>query len=561
MLKDAQQQIWEVVVTLEILMVTSEAYPLAKTGGLGDAVSGLAQAVCAENIPVTIMMPGWRNTLEKLHDVRQIAVLDDLPGGTATLVAGDSKALGLRVLLLCNDALFDRDGLYVDADGKEYADNAVRFAALSMAAAHVGRGLEAYDRPAIIHAHDWHAALTPLYLHQFGVTGVKTALTLHNVAFQGVYPKDVAPALNLKSQYTTSDALEFWGQINFLKAGIRFSDRITVVSHNYAREVLTPRYGCGLEGLLAARNDDLVAIPNGIDTRLWDPRHDPYLGHKTFSADRMENKAACKGRLQAAYGLESGKSSFLLAMGNRLTEQKMVDVAARALPEALEKYPQLQLCIMGQGERQAEIALSELAQRYPGRCGVYIGYSEARAHMLHAGADALLHGSRFEPFGLTPLYAMRYGTIPIGSRVGGMADTIIDPGHGYISPDLFKATGILFDGDSQDDMLGGIDRAISLNALPLVWRTLQRNAMTARMGWEGSAPLYVHMYQALRPDVTLGRVPERGVVSTFGLAAGRHSAVLARQVVKASREGARLPVRQLASTPIDDVVPTGTSIV
>lgn len=546
---------------LETLMVTSEAYPLAKTGGLGDAVSGLAHALGSENIPVTIMMPGWRNTLEKLHDVRQVAQLDNLPGGAATLKEGESKALGLRVLLVCNDRLFHRDGLYIDADGQEYADNAIRFAALSMAAASVGRGLPNVVRPAIIHAHDWHAALTPLFLHQLGVADVKTVLTLHNVAFQGIYPLEIAAELGIQERYCTPDALEFWGRMNFLKAGIQFSDRITVVSHNYAREILTPRFGCGMEGLLAARGDDVVAIPNGIDTQLWDPRHDPYLGSRTFSADRMENKAACKHRLQEAYGLTPSRTAFLLAMGSRLTAQKMVDVAARALPLALEKHPQLQVCVLGRGDRRAETELMELAQRYPGRCGVHIGFSEAQAHLLHAGADVLLHGSRFEPFGLTPLYSMRYGTIPIASRVGGMVDTITDPESGGGSVHVSKPTGLLFEGESEHDMLRGIDRAVSLHAMPLMWRTLQRNAMTAPMGWERCAPQYAHLYQALRPDVALGRVPERVRFSTFGRPSGMSGPVFTKQTTKPVRDGVRTPTRTVSAPPaIDAVVPTNTSI-
>lgn len=547
--------------TLETLMVTSEAYPLAKTGGLGDAVSGLAHSLSAENITVTIMMPGWRNTLDKLQDARPLFRFDDLPGGPATLYAGVCRALGLQVLLLHNDSLFDRDGLYVDSNGNEYADNAVRFAALSMAAAYVGRGLPGVTRPSIVHAHDWHAALTPLFLHQLGVSDVKTVLTLHNVAFQGVYPLEMAPELGIHERYCTADALEFWGRMNFLKAGIQFSDRITVVSHNYSREILTPRFGCGLEGLFAARGDDLMAIPNGIDTELWDPRHDPYLGSKTFSADRMDNKASCKQRLQAAYGLKPDRTSFLLAMGSRLTEQKMVDVAARALPLALEQYPQLQVCVLGQGDRRAETELRELAQRYPARCGVHIGFSEAQAHLLHAGADALLHGSRFEPFGLTPLYSMRYGTIPIASRVGGMVDTIVDPGSSHSSTDISNATGLLFEGESEKDMLEGIGRAIALHAMPLIWRTLQRNAMTAPMGWERCAPMYAHLYQALRPDVVLGRVPERIQVNTRGRPVGVSMPLLAKQTMKAGRDGARTAAMPPPTSPhIDGAVPTGTSI-
>lgn len=547
--------------TLNILMVTSEAYPLAKTGGLGDATSGLAQAVNSENTPVTVMVPAWRGTLEKLHDVRQVAQLADLPGGPATLLAGDSKELGVPVLLLQNGALYDREGLYVDPDGEEYADNAVRFAALSMAAAHVARGVGVWPRPAVVHVHDWHTALTPLFMDQLGVTDVKSMLTLHNVAFQGVYPMDIAPVLGIHERYCQPDGMEFWGKLNFLKAGIRFADLVTVVSNNYAREILTPRFGCGLEGALAERGKDLVAIPNGIDTKIWDPSHDIYLRGTSYSVDQLGNKSRCKRKLQAAYGLQEASGTFLLAMGSRLTHQKMADVAAEALPMALEKHPGLQICIMGKGDKTAEAALVQLAQRYPGRCGVHIGYTEPRAHLLHAGADALLHGSRFEPFGLTPLYAMRYGTVPVGSRVGGMVDTIVDPGDDAAAPAMRKATGILFDGDRPEDMLHAIDRAVTLKQYPVLWRNLQRNGMMADMGWERVAPIYVSSYQSLRPDVALGRVPERASTEPKVDASVRQARMLAAAALRHPPEPVRFPVRALASTaPVAAGAASGVSV-
>lgn len=524
--------------TFEILMVTSEVYPLAKTGGLGDAVSGLARAVRNQSMPVTIMLPGWRNTLQKLQNVQHIAVLPDAPGGPVTLMAGYCPVLGARIVLVCNDALFDRDGFYVNADGQEYTDNGIRFAALSMAAACVARGIASLPRPAVLHVHDWHAALAPLFMHQLGVKDVKSVLTLHNVAFQGIYPMSMAPSLGIHHRYCGPDGMEFWGQLNFLKAGIQFADRITVVSRNYAREILTPRFGCGLEGSLAARHDDVIAIPNGIDTTVWDPAQDMYLGQAKFSAAHMENKALCKQTLQAIYGLPLRKDAFLLAMGSRLTGQKMADVAIQAIPMALEKYPSLQLCIMGKGETQAETALLELAQRYPRRCGVHIGYSEARAHLLHAGADALLHGSRFEPFGLTPLYAMRYGTVPLASRVGGMVDTIQDAGPHCSTGVLSRATGILFEGDSAADMVRAIERAMALKALPFVWRTLQRNAMTAPMGWERTAPLYVDVYRTLRSDIALDRADpsNSGKPEYLALSPGRQAAIFARSALTAASQ-------------------------
>ncbi|MGB6103178.1 MAG: glycogen synthase GlgA [Pusillimonas sp.] len=499
---------------LKILTVTAEAFPLAKTGGLGDAVSGLGQSLAAmPGLQLSLMLPAYPGTLETVRYLRRVAVLTDMPGGDAVLLAGECPELGLPVLLLQNDALYRRVGLYVAADGSEHKDNAVRFAALAHAAVRVARGIESVLRPNIVHCHDWHAGLVPLLIRQQGVQEVKTVLTLHNVAFQGVFPGQRAAALGIAERYCADRGEEAAGCLNFLEAGIRHADLITVVSHNYAREILTPVFGCGLEGALRARARDMVAIPNGIDTRLWNPQCDPYLGGNAFSAEQPGNKKQCKRELQRSFGLREDDAAVLMAMGSRLTTQKMADVAADAIPLALRAHPALQVCIMGQGDKLLERRLATLAQAYPGRCGVHIGFDEARAHQLHAGADMLLHGSRFEPFGLTPIYAMRYGAIPIGSRLGGMADTIIDPGAQQPAAAMRAGSGILFDGDRAQDMVRAISRALSLHAQPDIWRAMRRNAMRADFDWAGTAPMYVRAYQALRPDVALNCIPERRRVS------------------------------------------------
>ncbi|PLC54543.1 glycogen synthase GlgA [Pollutimonas nitritireducens] len=494
---------------LRILAVTSEAFPLAKTGGLGDAVSGLSMSVQEGGAQVTLLLPAYPSTMSHVSQVSVVSVLDGLPGGDATLLSAYCPELGLPVLLLKNDALYERAGYYVDPDGIEYADNALRFAALSHGAARIAQGLEGIPRPHIVHAHDWHTALTPLLMHQMKVTDIRTVLTLHNVAFQGVFPMANADALGIAPQYRTDEGMEYWGQLNFLKAGIRYADLITVVSHNYAREILTPRFGCGLEGVLATRSSDIISIPNGIDTKLWNPQADPYLRGRPFSADHLSNKALCKSDLQRSFGLVENPRATVMAMGSRLTSQKMADLAANAIPMALDAHTDLQVCIMGMGDHALEARLSQLVGRYPGRCSVSIGFEEARAHLLHAGADMLLHGSRFEPFGLTPLYSMRYGTIPVASRVGGMADTIVDPGAGQAAGAMHAATGVLFDGESTDDMVRAIARAMGLRSYPAIWRAMQMNGMRADFSWAKTAPAYLSAYQSLCPAVGLERIPER----------------------------------------------------
>jgi starch synthase len=460
----------------------------------------MARALHDSGTLVTVMLPAYRGTVEKLTQVREIARLRRLPGGEARLLHGLCPALGnVPVLLLQNDKLYDRDHLYVDADGREYEDNAIRFAALSHAATRVAAGATPLPRPDIVHAHDWHTGLVPLLLRDKGINA-RTVLTVHNMAFQGVYPMDMAATLGVDARHLTVEGIEYWGKLSFLKAGIRYADRITTVSHTYAREILTERFGCGLEGVLATRLHDLLAVPNGIDPQEWDPATDPHLGDHPFSVNDLANKPRCKLSLQSHFGLDQNPRAPLLVMGSRLTNQKMADVAVQAIPRVLDDYPDLQVAVLGQGEKWIEASLRQLQRCYPGRCGARIGFDEATAHMLHAGGDMLLHGSRFEPFGLTPLYAMRYGTIPVGSRVGGMADTITDPGAHAGREAMRHATGLLFDGDTPDAMTAAIARAMGLYRRPAIWQAMRYRAMTADFSWERAVPGYDRLFRSLMPD-------------------------------------------------------------
>lgn len=485
---------------LKILTVASEAFPLAKTGGLGDAVSGMARAVHSMGTDISVLLPAYRGVSKRLRHARFVGRLHGLPGGDARLIKGYCPDSGVGVLLLDNPALYDRDGLYLDADGVEYSDNATRFAALSHAAARVASGVHGQARADVLHAHDWHAALAPLVLRQMGIRDVRTVLTLHNVAFQGSFDSAYAEHTGLAPDLVTGSGLLSEDRINFLRAGIVNADKITVVSENYSREILTAQFGCGLDALLRERQSDLLAIPNGIDASLWNPATDPYLRACHFDADDMRNKAVCKRRLQSRFGLSESPNATMLVMGSRLTGQKMADVVANALPHALERHPDLQVCVVGCGEKQIEMQLQAVGERYAGRCAVHIGYSEDIAHLLHAGGDILLHGSRFEPFGLTPLYSMRYGTIPIGSSVGGMVDTIHDPGGTADDASMCSATGLLFHGDDEHSICEAITRALCLWSNRRVWRRIQRNAMQKDFSWERTAPAYIRCYQALCPD-------------------------------------------------------------
>ncbi|NYT75572.1 glycogen synthase GlgA [Alcaligenaceae bacterium] len=525
--------------TLKVLAVSAEAYPLAKTGGLGDAVSGMLYALAEDGVDVRLLLPAYRGVVEQLERVHEVAKLSGLPGGDAVLLSGDCPELGIPVLALVNDALYDRDMLYVGPDGEGFDDNDLRYAALSCAAARLARGIASVPRPHVVHAHDWHAALTPLFMRQLRVDDVRSVLTLHNLAFQGDFSVDRASRIGINEDALLQEAcLDHNGRINFLKAGIRCSDLITVVSHQYAREILTPEFGCGLQEDLLHRRSQTIAIPNGIDMALWNPQADRYLKNRPFSIRHMENKSFCKAELQRVFDVDEDSSRIVLIMGSRLTTQKMADVALHALPMALDAYPRLQVCLMGQGDKAIERALQEMAERYPGRCGVRIGFNEQRAHLLHAGGDILLHGSRFEPFGLTPLYSMRYGTIPIGSRVGGMVDTIRDPGPECAVQSMQAATGVLFSGDRPDDMINAISRAVGLYDRPAIWRSMQANGMRLDFSWSRVAPAYLSAYQSLRPDVALDRIPERrrGIFSARNWQLGKASSTLV--AVPSSQSGA-----------------------
>lgn len=480
-----------------VLLVASEAVPLVKTGGLADVITSLARALRAQGIDAAVLMPGYPAAIEHARELQVVGLLPDLPGGPGRLLRGSMPDSEVPVVLL-KTARFDaRTGNpYVDADGAEYGDNALCFAALAHAAVAICAGKTALEVPHVVHANDWHAGLIPLLLKLHGITDVASLLTIHNLAFHGNYPMELAPALGLPDRVLTSDGIEFWGQLSFIKAGLRYADRISTVSRSYANEILTPHFGHGMDGLLNARKDDLVAIRNGVDTGAWDPATDTLIARPFTLAD-MRGKSGCKRDLQTLFGLPVDPFAPILALGSRITHQKMADVALSALPQVLHRFPRAQLMVLGCGERAYEQGFLRIAQEFSGRVAVHIGYDERRAHALHAGADMLLHGSRFEPFGLTPLYSMRYGTIPIASRVGGMADSIADAGLRGVP--LEGANGILFDGEHADDMTAAVQRAFELYAQPSEWHAMQRNAMSADFSWDEPAAQYLEIYRGLVP--------------------------------------------------------------
>jgi starch synthase len=507
-----------ITLTLNVLLVASEAMPLAKSGGLGDMVSAYAAALRDAGVDSTILLPAYPSALERAVGVTPICRISGLPGGDARLLRAHMPDTGVPVLLLQMDHLFKRDNLYQDEQGRDYLDNAIRFASLSAAATRIARGVRGVQKPDIVHAHDWHTGLTPLLMKVAGVAA-KSVFTVHNLAFQGNYPlalgswMGVPPEL-LAPALTDARSIEFYGALSMMKAGIVHAHQVVTVSENYAREILTPHFGHLMEGVLQASANKLSGITNGIDIDTWNPATDPLIA-RAYSADDVRGKQTCKRELQQTFGLTVDPFAPVIAIGSRLTSQKLADVVAEALPVMLARHPRLQVAILGKGDAYLETAMRDLAASWPQRVGVHIGYDEQRAHMLHAGADLLLHASRFEPCGLTQLYALRYGTIPVASRVGGLRDTIVDytPER---SPELGRpedgATGFLFDGETAEDIASAVQRALDAFMRPSSWHALQRNAMQCDFSWRKPVQAYLKLYSALtdarptQPRVDVERV-------------------------------------------------------
>ncbi|WP_051361855.1 glycogen synthase GlgA [Solimonas soli] len=485
---------------IRLLFVAAEIQPLAKTGGLADVCGALPQALHEAGEDVRLLMPAYPGALAQLADAQtDIALPGLLPGVDARLLRGRLPGTAIPVWLLDCPALYARDGsLYADAGGTEWSDNAQRFAALSHAAVRLAMGDNAEQwRPQVVHAHDWHTGLVPLLLHFAPEPRPATIFTIHNAAFHGCIALPTARELGVPEAALGCDGAEFYGRCSLLKAGARYADRLTTVSPTYAREIQTPAFGAGLHGLYAARGAALVGIMNGIDERVWNPAVDPHLAAPYSAADR-EGKRACKRQLQAELGLRQDADAPLAAFASRLTTQKMADTLLHELPALLERHPRLQFALLGRGDAELERGFRALAAEHPRRLAVCIGYREAQAHRLHAGADLLLHGSRFEPCGLVQLYAMRYGAIPVVSRVGGLADSVVDH-HGASAA---QGTGFVFDRAHGADFAAAVHRGLGVYAARCgAWDALQERAMRRDSGWRNSARQYQTLYREARAPV------------------------------------------------------------
>lgn len=481
--------------SLRVLFACAEMVPLAKTGGLADVTAALPVALAGHGVDVRVLMPGYPSALDRIVGKRRFMRLARLPTvGAVDLIAGRTPDSDLPVLLVDCPSLYGRTGLYQDADGRDWPDNAIRFGVLAHVAARLGLGADASWQPHVVHMHDWHLGLTAALLAHTPGQRPATVMTIHNMAFQGLFPAEILPVIGASPRWFTPDGIEFYGKVSYLKAGIRFGDHVTTVSPSYAREILTPEFGCGLDGLLRSRASRLLGLLNGIDQDRWDPRGGADEATRYDAAD-LSGKLRSKIALQQRLGLEPDAETPLIAFVSRLTEQKMADLLLEAVPAVMAQ--DAQLIILGQGQRSIEDGLRGLPDSYKGRIAVHIGYSDDQARSVLAGADLLLAPARFEPCGLIQMYAMRYGTLPIVRRVGGLADTVTDTRGSAFDADV--GTGFVFERPTARDLCEAIARACRLYRAPLLWRRLQTRAMAQDFSWRRSAARYAELYRSVAP--------------------------------------------------------------
>ncbi|MEM9317927.1 MAG: glycogen synthase GlgA [Pseudomonadota bacterium] len=465
---------------MRVLSVASECVPLVKTGGLADVAGALPAALAPEGIEVATLIPAYRSVIEAAGDTREVADLGTLFRGPARLLQG---RLGSHPLYLLDAPhLFDRDGkIYLDPKGEDWPDNPKRFAALSLVAARIGADGIAGWRPQVLHLHDWQAGLTPIYLRQMGAEArVGTLMTIHNIAFQGLALPTMVDELALPRSAFNPQGYEFYGKISALKAGIVFADAVSTVSPTYARELMTEDFGMGLDGVLRTRRADFSGILNGIDEAVWAP---PYKTPK--------GKAAQKKALQAHMGLPAGTGPLLVVV-SRLTEQKGLDLLLAAMPEFLEAGGQL--AVLGTGDPKLERAFQDAADRNE-NVAVEITYNEALAQLLITGGDAIAVPSRFEPCGLTQLYGLRFGTLPLVALTGGLADTVIPANVAARKAGV--ATGFQFYPITAQGLRDALSQLVATYADAKLWSKMQRNAMAHPVGWSASAGAYGRLLRSL----------------------------------------------------------------
>ncbi len=478
---------------MKVLHVAAEIYPLIKTGGLADVMGALPPALRAQGADVRLLLPGLPGILDAVLHAKRVCSLGPLFGAARiSVLLARMPYSELPVYVVDAPMLYRRAGSpYQDSTGAEWPDNLQRFGLLGWVAAQLAFGeLDPKWQPRVLHAHDWHAALGCVYLDAHPAGQAASVFTVHNLAYQGLFAHDDCLLLGLSSRYMQPSALEFHGQLSFMKAGLKFADRVTTVSPTYAREITSHDFGCGLEGVIRGRGADVSGILNGIDTRVWNPATDTALAER-YSAAHPQGKARCKAALQAQFGLTIDAAAPLVGVVSRLTAQKGLDLVLGALPDLLRQGGQL--VVQGTGDALLEAALRKAAAQHPGQVGLLLGYDEPGAHRLIAGADIIAVPSRFEPCGLTQMYGLRYGTVPVVRRVGGLADTVHESG----ADDEPSGNGFVFDAASSITLQAALARAIECYRQPQRWSALMRRGMELDHSWAGPAARYMALYTRL----------------------------------------------------------------
>jgi starch synthase len=483
---------------MRVLHVCSEIYPLLKTGGLADVAGALPPAQVRGGCDARVLVPGFPALRSGIVGQELVAELAPAFGAAAIrLYRGALPDSGVAAYVIDAPDLYDRPGNpYADANNAPYPDNLGRFALLGWIAARLAEGLDGAWRPQVVHAHDWHAGLAPAYLkaaeQAAGRRIAASVQTVHNLAYQGNFPGHMFGYLGLPAHFFDINGIEFHGQCSFLKAGLFFADKITTVSPTYADEIQHAEQGCGLDGLLRTRAHDLAGILNGVDDAVWNPATDPLIPQH-YDPRSLAAKRACKTALQREAGLAVDSDGPLFCAVTRLTEQKGLHLVLAALPEIVRRGGQIML--LGSGDADMEAAFAAAAAAHPRSVAVRIGYDEQLSHRIIAGSDVILVPSRFEPCGLTQLYGLKYGTLPLVRKVGGLADTVVDCSLENLGDGL--GTGFVFQTFDDPGIAAALRRAFALYQRPADWQSVQARGMAQHFGWDAAAAGYLALYRQI----------------------------------------------------------------
>ena len=476
---------------LKILFVSSEVYPFAKTGGLADVSASLPSALARLGYEVITVMPMYRSIIEGKFKLKQVEEPLEIPFREKLLRAKvfySEIEPNLLVYFIKRDEYFDRSMLYGTSEG-DYFDNADRFVFFCRAVLYLCKAIN--FQPAIIHCNEWQTALLPVYLKSLSKDEAffrtsRTVFTIHNLAYQGIFPKEYMAVSGLPQELFSIGGLEYYGLMNFMKGGILFSDIVTTVSEKYSQEIKTPEYGYGLDGVLRERSDDLYGVLNGVDYTEWNPETDPHIVAR-YSAKDLSGKKKCKEDLRMVMKLKGTEDSPLIGLTMRLAQQKGSDILAEAM-DVLMKLDLL-MVLLGQGEEKYEKQIADLGKKHKGRFGVKIGFDNVLAHKIEAGSDMFLMPSRYEPCGLNQMYSFKYGTIPVVRATGGLDDTIQE-----FNPETEQGNGFKFEEYSSAALIEEIKKALTVYQNKRLWSRLVKKAMKEDFSWKKSAMKYAELY-------------------------------------------------------------------